>query len=131
MQINNDQTLRHKIETINLLLTNQLSPINNPSILSNSPSMNTQHNALINELILSAANDELDSDNELSTSSNRNSKELRTSTNESKINYDQVEMLLIDLRKYIANTVNNWNTRMAEFFKKTKFDDVYISFLLK
>ena len=128
MQINNDQTLRHKIETINLLLTNQLSPINNPSILSNSPSMNTQHNALINELILSAANDELDSDNELSTSSNRNSKELRTCTNESKINYDQVEMLLIDLRKYIANTVNNWNTRMAEFFKKTKFDDVCFVF---
>ena len=42
----------------------------------------------------------------------------------SKINYDAVEMLLIDLKKYIAASVLNWNTKMSEFFKKTTFDDV-------
>ena len=94
--------------------------------------MNTQHNSLINELIQSASNDVLDNENELLSSLNK-SAELKSFShqNESKINYDQVEMLLIDLRKYIANTVNNWNTRMTEFFKKTKFDDVCVIFTKK
>ncbi len=40
------------------------------------------------------------------------------------INYDLIDMFLIDLRKYIAASVQNWNAKMNDFFKKTKFDDV-------
>lgn len=48
---------------------------------------------------------------------------LSSNHDDSNVNYDQIDMLLIDLRKYIAMSVHNWNTKMSEFFKKSKFDD--------
>ena len=38
------------------------------------------------------------------------------------VNYDLIDMLLIDLRKYLASNVLHWNTKMNEFFKN-KFDE--------
>jgi hypothetical protein len=71
--LNNDTTLKQKIEKINLLLTNF----------------------------------------------NLKEKENRTSS----IDYDTIDLLMIDLKKYIANSVHNWNTKMSDFYKKSKHDE--------
>lgn len=80
-QITTDQTLKGKIERINLLLTNH-----QPSL---------------------GPGDVVIGENE-----------------PKRIDYDLIDMLMIDLRKYLAGSVLQWNTRMNEFFKKTKLDDV-------
>lgn len=91
-QINSDATLKHKIEAINLLLTNQM----------------------INE------------DEQASSISNSNlDQKLAKKGPTNQINYDEVDLLIIDIKKYIANYVNSWNNRIAEFFnKKSKHEDV-------
>ena len=33
------------------------------------------------------------------------------------VNYELVEMHLIELRKFIATSIMQWNTKMSEFFK--------------
>jgi hypothetical protein len=98
-QINTDLSLKSKIEKINLLLTN-------------SSSLNNNTNSL----------------NSLSSNLNNNETNLSTSglieKQRQNIDYDLIDMQLIDLRKYIANNVFYWNTKMSEFFKKSKHDDV-------
>ena len=47
------------------------------------------------------------------------------------VNYELVEMHLIELRKFIAVSTFNWNTKMSEFFKKTKFDDDEEDFIIE
>jgi hypothetical protein len=96
-EINNDQTLKHKIEKINLLLTNSANL--NESMLNND-SLNN----------LNESND--------SVSSEQIKKESKP------INYFLIEMLFIDLKKYIANSVYYWNNKMNDFFKKSTKDDV-------
>ena len=108
-EINNDQTLKHKIEKINLLLTNSNQMNGSMSFLNDS--LNHEQNLV---------NPSLNIDDSI------NSNE--------KINYDLIESLLIDLRKFIAMNVFNWNTKMTEFFKKSKSEDViipYSFFLIK
>lgn len=101
-EINNDQTLKHKIEKINLLLTNSASL--NESILNS-------------EIVVSE-----------SSLSKLNEIKINDSTSGEQVNYDLIEMLLIDLRKFIANSVSNWNNKMTDFFKKsTKSDEVNLS----
>lgn len=119
MQINNDTTLKHKIEKINLLLTNQ-KPItllsakngnnnnNESDQLGVSPSSKPDTSHVVGLELANSANLFADDDSNLLTN----------------VNYDLIDMLLIDLRKYIANSVAVWNSRMSELFKKTKFDDV-------
>ena len=93
-QINADLTLKTKIEKINLLLTNS----------SSSLSQNNDLTLSNGEAIIST--------NDLSVKQKQN------------IDYDLIDMLLTDLRKFIANSVFYWNTKMSEFFKKSKHDDV-------
>ena len=78
MQINSDSTLKHKFETINVILTNQLSNLKLEYL-------NLPHHVykLIN--IDNSDSEHAEGNNEPVTS---------------KINYDAVEMLLIDLKKY-------------------------------
>jgi hypothetical protein len=102
-EINNDQTLKHKIEKINLLLTNSNQINGSMSILNDS--LNNEQDIV---------NPSLNIDDSI------NSNE--------KINYDLIESLLIDLRKFIAMNVFNWNTKMTEFFKKSKSEDVIITY---
>lgn len=102
-EINNDQTLKHKIEKINLLLTNSNQMNGSMSFLNDS--LNHEQNLV---------NPSLNIDDSI------NSNE--------KINYDLIESLLIDLRKFIAMNVFNWNTKMTEFFKKSKSEDVIIPY---
>lgn len=103
--INNDQTLKHKIEKINLLLTNS----SNLSINEVSNPIDMLNNDLIDSL---------------------NHSDIAELSEKQKVNYDLIEMLLIDLRKYISNSAFNWNTKMTEFFKKSKFEDVCLHFKL-
>ena len=102
-EINNDQTLKHKIEKINLLLTNSNQMNGSMSFLNDS--LNHEQNLV---------NPSLNIDDSI------NSNE--------KINYDLIESLLIDLRKFIAMNVFNWNTKMTELFKKSKSEDVIIPY---
>jgi hypothetical protein len=132
MQINSDSTLRHKIEHINLLLTNQ-SAMNSPS----SPTTLLKSTDLVSNENKDGEHfpeDSIDSI-EKTKADKRCSTELSSSPNSIatfspaqchhvNINYDKIEILLIDLKKYIANSVNSWNTKMSEFFKKNKYDDV-------
>jgi hypothetical protein len=67
-QINTDTSLKHKIETINLLLTK--------------------------------------------------------STTESIIDYYQIELLIIELKRFIGHSVNYWNAKMSDFLKKPRNDTV-------
>jgi hypothetical protein len=112
VQINSDTTLRHKIERINLLLTNRLSA---------------------NDLLLKVglASNLVGVEEATISNSNNNSDAMPFSqlpvggdVAASKVDYSLIEMLLIDLRKYIASSVHLWNMRMSEFFKKSKFEDV-------
>ena len=109
-EINNDQTLKHKIEKINLLLTNSSLNQSNGSIsfLNDSLNNNNNNEAAINPLDIDHEDDD----------SNLNEQQ------QQQINYDLIETLLIDLRKFIAMNIFNWNTKMTEFFKKSKTDDV-------
>lgn len=110
-KINTDQsqTLKHKIETINLKLTGQKVSSNTSTIVINN----------------------MFSINLLSSSEpNKDSTISAMSSSDSKINYDEIDMLLIELRKYLAHYVLNWNTKMSEFFKKSKFDEVTSHYLL-
>jgi hypothetical protein len=104
-KINADQSqsLKHKIETINLKLTGQKVSSSTSTILIN--------NMFSINLLSSSEPNKDQAVNSMSSSS-------------SKINYDEIDMLLIDLRKYLANYVLSWNTKMSEFFKKSKFDEV-------
>lgn len=43
------------------------------------------------------------------------------------VNYELIELHLIELRKYIATSICHWNTKMTEFFKKNKFDEQNIA----
>jgi hypothetical protein len=132
MQINSDTTLRQKIEKINLLLTNNSSlstktdnsntvTINNVLALnsSNENSQNVQSSAFYigdSNLQQHDSTTSVDQISSTPTLSTQNSVEA---------NFYKIDMLLIDLRKYIANSAVNWNTRISEFFKKSsKFDDV-------
>lgn len=93
VQLNSDMTLKHKIEKINLLLTNQVKA--DRDVMNDSG--------------------DLDAPNILNVSD--------LSRNESgPVNYELVEMHLIELRKFIATSTFNWNTKMSEFFKK-KFEE--------
>jgi hypothetical protein len=66
----------------------------------------------------------------MSAAANETTSELQQ-RQQKNINYDLIDMLLIDMRKYIAFTVHSWNVKMNDFFKKTKFDDVkFLSFWL-
>ena len=116
LQLNGDTTLKHKIEKINLLLTNQIQ-VNAHSANTNSP------DALVAAVPFSGnTNDSVGL--ELVNDENLTNTKIDLSKNESaKINYDLIEMFLIELRKFIATSTFNWNTKMAEFFKKSKFDD--------
>jgi hypothetical protein len=40
------------------------------------------------------------------------------------IDYNQIELLIIDLKRYIGYNVNYWNSKMNDFLKKSKYDDV-------
>ena len=103
-EINNDQTLKHKIEKINLVLTNQSAELNALPLTS----LNN------NESIFNTLKLEIDEG------------QLNKNEHLQQVNYDLTEMLLIDLRKYIASSVVHWNTKMTEFFKKSKTDDVIV-----
>lgn len=99
-QINNDTTLRHKIETINLMLTKSTV----------SPNSSSQ---------------QVDNDNDNDEMLNINSKIQENGAHKSEtIDYNQIELLLIDLKKYIGLTVNYWNNKMSDFLKKSKYEDV-------
>ncbi len=95
-QINSDTTLKHKIERINLLLTNQVH-------LSSEADGSSLHGHL-----------DILGQSDLDESSSKVG---------GPVNYELVEMHLIDLRKFIAINTANWNTKMTEFFKKTKHAD--------
>ena len=129
MQVNTDTTLRHKIEAINLLLANQ-------NILSK----NTTTIRINNMLVFNFPHEPADSQSSTHSSSNAdnqvNDHGLSASSpshpkpHAPQMNCDKLELLLIDLRKYIANSVIYWKTKISEFFKKSKFDDVDIFGLL-
>ena len=87
-QVNPDSILKHKIETINLLLTKSLS---NQTDVSNNDGLNIQ-----NELI----------------------------------DYNQIDLLLIDLKRFIGYNVNYWNNKMNDFLKKSKYENVLIKQVL-
>ena len=78
-QVIADTTLRHKIETINLLLTTKF--------MENNESFGGQNN---HELV----------------------------------DYHQIELLIIDLKRFIGYNVNLWNSRMSDFLKKSKYENV-------
>jgi len=103
-EINNDQTLKHKIEKINLVLTNQSTQLNTLPLASSNN----------NESIFNTLQLEIDEG------------QLHSSEHLQQVNYDLTEMLLIDLKKYLASSVVHWNTKMTEFFKKSKTDDVTV-----
>lgn len=137
MQINTDLTLRHKIENINLLLTNQ--SLSSP-ILNNMPSsINNNISAEIQEFNQDNFNDSIEKKKaqvklaasfESSPSSNSTidaCNNIGKNQNHANINYDKIEMLLIDLKKYIVNCVFHWNTKMSDFFKKNKYTDEEVS----
>lgn len=154
-QINNDMTLRHKIEKINLILTNQkLSPSRNlnefallsgttatADMLSASPSqMSTTATEGSSISLGGGGGGGVLASQEMTTSFNGGQAGSEQTSSSSGgvdayggylspglVNYDLVDMLLIDLRKYIAHNVAMWNTRMSEFFKKSKFDDVSLN----
>ena len=125
MQINSDLTLRHKIENINLLLTNQSTP-SSPSGTSVNTTYNP-NNQENNEENLSDSLNDSRKDTKLgsieSTATSSNLMYTFSSNQNHNINYDKIEMLLIDLKKYIVNSINSWNTKMSEFFKKNKYND--------
>jgi hypothetical protein len=130
MQINSDLTLRHKIEHINLLLTNQsggASLPSSPNIYSKpsnfAPNDNKDSQDDSDDSIDKVKDVKLDS-SELASSPNLIDTLNSSQNHQSSINYDKIEILLIDLKKYIANSAHNWNTKMSEFFKKNKYDDV-------
>jgi len=105
-QLNADTALKHRIEKINLLLTNQA--------VNESFDDSTDTQQLDGEGV--AAESEVANGN--------SSRLLDTSgSNGGTVNYELVEMHLIELRKFIASSIVQWNTKMAEFFKKTKFDE--------
>lgn len=118
MQINSDTTLRHKIERINLLLTNRI--INKSNLNELLLKSNTDMTSLGEDASDAMPFSQLDSDS--IKSGGETATELVAS--QSKVDYFLIEMFLIDLRKYIAASVQLWNMRMSEFFKKSKFDDV-------
>ena len=131
MQINSDSTLRHKIEHINLLLTNQsaMSSPSSPKILKSTNLVSNENKDgehFPEESIDSIEKPKADKrcSTELSSSPNSIATFSSTQCQHVNINYDKIEILLIDLKKYIANSVNSWNTKMSEFFKKNKYDDV-------
>lgn len=108
-QINSDTALKYKIERINLLLTNQMHQINASQDLGNS---------------------ENDKDNKSSSSELQENLNILDGSelasegiNKGPVNYELVEMHLIELRKFIATSTAGWNTKMAELFKKTKSAD--------
>ena len=133
MQINSDITLRHKIEHINLLLTNQSLASPNANMPASLSSFNlhtdTQDGSMDDGSVF---NESLDKKKEAKFTSSHESTSspimdqfnspLQNSSH-ANINYDNIEMLLIDLKKYIVSCVFHWNTKMSEFFKKTKFSD--------
>lgn len=111
-QINSDTTLKYKIERINLLLTNQMHHM--------SPDRELESNSEIeNDNKLSGTDLKGDfgilEGSELASEGNNN--------NKGPVNYELVEMHLIELRKFIATSTAGWNAKMAEFFKKTKYAD--------
>jgi len=90
------------LEAVGLANTN-----NNVEVLRASPNLNE------GGLVSPATNE---SDEQLGNSN--------SSSSLSSVNYELIDMLLIDLRKYIASSVVVWNTKMSEFFKKPKFEEV-------
>lgn len=146
-QINNDTTLRHKIEKINLTLTNQQKLSNTRSSMSNELSPgSTSINSSVGDGVLSASPSQASwAAREGASMSSETSSVAATSVEQideqqatngggggkSLVNYERVDMLLIDLRKYIAHSVYVWNTRMSEFFKKSKTEDVSLFFRVK
>ncbi len=115
MQINSDTTLRQKIEKINILLTNNSSSSyrNDNTISANN--MLTSNVSIENNIPKSTFY--LDDSNLQQNDSTKNSDQisstpiLQLQTN-NEANFYKIDILLIDLRKYIANSAINWNTRI-------------------
>lgn len=135
MQINSDTTLRQKIEKINLLLTNNSSSSNkndnsNTITINNMLTLNlsSENSGPTSTFYLGDSNLQ----DSLTGSEKISSTPILPSLNSTEANFYKIDMLLIDLRKYIANSAVNWNTRISEFFKKSsKFDDVIQFFSYK
>lgn len=126
-------TLRHKIEKINLLLTNQKSTkgyLNNEyfSTSISESTVNNQLSASPNNTLGEPTTVTASSVSSASSSVNERQQiddlvdehQMITSPTIGNVNYELIDMLLIDLKKFIANNVSVWNTRMSEFFKKPK-----------
>ena len=138
-------TLRHKIEKINLLLTNQKSTkgyLNNEYFstsggLISESTINNQLSASPNNTLGEATTVAASSVSSASSSVNERQQiddlvdehQTITSPTIGNVNYELIDMLLIDLKKFIANNVSVWNTRMSEFFKKPKDVSNLISIL--
>ena len=55
---------------------------------------------------------------------------LTKSTSESIIDYNQIELLIIELKRFIGYSVNYWNTKMTDFLKKPRHENVRFRFLV-
>ena len=94
--INSDTILKHKIEKINLLLTNQVHTGIEKVIPADTDLNGSIENLVTNDL---------------------------SKIESEPVNYELIELHLIELRKFIATSISHWNTKMTEFFKKNKFDE--------
>ncbi len=102
-KLNSDTSLKNRIEKINLLLTNQEV---DESFESNSEdAVSSSVQVLISEEGKQNVNKLLDT----------------SSSNGGAVNYELVEMHLIELRKFITTSIVHWNTKMSEFFKVSCF----------
>ena len=121
IQINTDGTLKHKIEAINILLTNQ-------NVLNNNKIIKINNLTEINfpsELIDEATTDKQKETPNVISLNDVSLLNHKISAAD-QLNCDKIEILLIDLKKYIAGSAISWNTKISEFFKKSKFDDVIL-----
>ena len=153
MQINGDTTLRQKCETINLMLANQAAPAppcpsssssssfqasnytinNNNKSASNSSSvanMSDLDNAPSSHLTNMISGFHLAGPTTIRSSVQPTTQQQQQAQQQQELDFDKIEMLLIDLRKYIATSTIYWNTRVSNFFKKSKFFDDVRLFIL-
>jgi hypothetical protein len=102
-------TLKHKIEILNLLLTKSCG--HKQSLEKQNSSKEQQQ--LLKQLSLSANTDQ----------------DKAETLQSIELDFNQIELYIIDLKKHIAQTITSWNNKMVDFFKKTKHEDViYFSF---
>jgi hypothetical protein len=104
MQINTDMTLKHRIEILNLLLTKSYD-----------------QNKLKKQNSISSAK------MPFKLNSTQSNQEALQSI---ELDFNQIELYIIDLKKHIAQIITSWNNKLVDFFKKPKHDDVNLRFAL-